>query len=133
MLMGSAFGQQEAVAAELKKLEGAWRMVGREVGGKPVAVGRYERLYFAGTKITVKSGYRVTDLQFTFDPLKAPKWIDAVYRSGAQGKGIYELKADTLRLFIEQNGERPTDFKTKEGTGQAIQTFERVKGDDPER
>jgi uncharacterized protein (TIGR03067 family) len=120
----------DAVKADLMKLEGTWRMVGVEIGDKSVNLkDRYEQIFITGNKITVKSGFRVTDFQFTINPSKMPKWIDATYRTGGQGEGIYELKGDTLRLFFGQKGERPTEFKTKDGTQQAIQTFERVKVD----
>jgi hypothetical protein len=43
-------------------------------------------------------------------------------------KGIYDLKGDKLRLFMGlPGGERPTEFKTKEGEKLWLRTFERLK------
>lgn len=126
---------EDAVKADLLKLEGTWRLVGLEIGGKsvdPETFGKNVRRVFSGMKCIYHSGLRVTDGQFTINPAKTPKWIDETYKSGMRVQGIYELKGDTLRLFLEQQGERPTEFKTKEGTQQAIQTFVRIN-DDPDR
>jgi uncharacterized protein (TIGR03067 family) len=112
---------EDRVKTELKKLEGTWQLVRLEVGGKILNVeGRYERRIFSGTKLTVVSGHRVKKTTFTIDPVQAPMWIDC----GAPG--IYELKGNTLRMFIGPEGARPTEFKTKEGTLESIATYEWV-------
>src|ERR1700736_3407447 len=122
--------KDDDVKADLMKLEGTWRLVGLEVGGKsvnPETWGRNVQRVFSGTKSTFISGLRVAEGQITINPAKTPKWIDETIGPDKQFQGIYELKGDTLRLFMEpQGGQRPTDFKTKEGTQQAIQNYERV-------
>ena len=127
----AAVGPDDDVKADLKKLEGAWRLVGLEVGGKavnPDTWGRPVRREFSGTKSSFASGERVVDGQITINPSKTPKWIDETLVTDKRFQGIYELKGDTLRLFMErQGGQRPTEFKTKEGTQQAVETYERVK------
>ena len=122
--------KDDDVKADLKKLDGTWRLVGLEVGGKavnPETWGRPVRREFSGIKSSFASGERVVDGQITINPSKTPKWIDETLVTGVRFQGIYELKGNTLRLFLEpQGGQRPTEFKTKEGTQQAIQTYERV-------
>jgi len=129
--VAAAVGPDDDVKADLKKLEGTWRLVGLEVGGKqvnPDTWGRPVRREFSGTKSSFASGERVVDGQITINPSKTPKWIDENLVTDKRFQGIYELKGDTLRLFmVPEGGQRPTELKTKEGTQQAIQTYERVK------
>ena len=125
-------GKDKDVKAELMKLDGGWRLVGLEVGGKSVnpETPAPTFRYFSGTESTWNSGLRWGKGQIKINPAKTPKWIDETTTVGAGEKrflGVYELKADTLRLFFAPAGEeRPTAFKTKEGTQQTILIFERA-------
>src|SRR5262249_23930638 len=60
---------------------------------------------------------------------KNPKWMDHTFTDGKLVyKGIYEFQGDKLRLFMGlPGGERPTEFKTKEGEKLWLRTFERIK------
>ncbi len=121
----------DAVKADLKKLQGTWHMVGCEEGGKPVApenVNPNDFLSFEGTTFFFKSGLRGLKGTFTIDPSKTPKWMDQTSSGGLVFKGIYEFKGDRLRVFLAApGGERPTEFKTKVGDKLWIRTYERVK------
>lgn len=122
---------KKAIAADLQKLDGSWRLTALEIGGKmaaPETWGRPVLREFSGTKCNYVSGLRVAQSEITIDPAKAPKWMDERNVGGKPRHGIYELKADTLRLFLVPVEEkRPMQFKTKEGTQQAIATYERAK------
>jgi len=118
--------------ADLRKLDGAWRLIALEQGGKAVGpenFGRNTQWVFSGTTGMFKSGLRVLECKLKIDPSKSPKWIDLTNDQGALLlQGIYELKGDRLKLFLEPpQNKRPTAFKTKEGTEERIQTYERVK------
>jgi len=129
--------QKDADQADLKNLDGTWRLVAAEHGGRalpPENFGRNTHWVFSGTTYTHKSGLRGLGGKLTLDSTKNPKWIDL---DGGDGRlllhGIYELKDDTLRLILVPAAEkRPTEFKTKEGNEQwiQIQTYTRVKAED---
>jgi RNA polymerase sigma factor (sigma-70 family) len=126
----------KAMEADLQKLDGMWRLVKLEIGGKavdPEIWGRNVRREFSGTTVQFHSGLRVTKSEISIDPSKTPKCIDETWVTGARTHGIYELQGDTLRLFlVPADEQRPSEFKTKEGTQQALATYERVKpADDP--
>jgi len=122
----------DAVKEELKRLEGTWRAVAVEVGGKETddEIGPNNLLVFSGTKLSSVIGVnkRTIECTYTIDPTKNPKWIDQTRTSDKVAwHGIYELKGDMLKVFLGPSGKRPTEFKTKEGTQQVIHTLERVK------
>jgi uncharacterized protein (TIGR03067 family) len=123
--------KQDSVKEELKKLQGAWRLAGYEEGGKVFAPGKInpnDSITFTKTTFTFKSGKRVLTGTFSIDPSKKPKWIDEASKGGLEFKGIYEVNGDRLRLFLEAPGkERPTEFKTREGTLQRMHSYEREK------
>src|SRR5262249_34011131 len=83
---------------------------------------------FEGTKLHFKSGLRGLNGVVTIDPSKSPKWMDHTFQNGKQvHKGIYEFKGDKLRVLMGlPGGERPTEFKTKEGDKLWLRTFERA-------
>ena len=124
-------------ASDLKKMEGKWKAVVHEADGKPtpkeetdkvdttlvVKDGKYE-IYFAG-----KFADRGT---IKLDPTKKPKQIDVTGEEGTDKgktmKGIYEIDADHMQVCFAQAGsERPTEFKTKEGTFQVLLKYTRIK------
>jgi len=121
----------DAVNAEKKQLEGTWRAVAVELGGKEMD--RQEladyRLVFSGTECSIVSGMRGVKCTFTIDPSKTPKWIDITRTADkVTWPGIYQLNDATLKVFLATTGgKRPTKFKTKDGTQHVIRTYERVK------
>jgi uncharacterized protein (TIGR03067 family) len=123
---------QDLIKEDLNKLEGTWHMVACEEGGKllaPKNTNPNDFLTFEGTKLHFKSGLRGLSGVVTIDPSKNPKWMDQSFTDGKLVyKGIYEFKGDKLRVFMGlPGGERPTEFKTKEGEKLWLRTFERVK------
>lgn len=121
----------DAVNAEKQQLEGTWRAIAVELGGKEMD--RQEladyRLAFSGAECSIVSGKRGVKCTFTIDPSKTPKWIDVTQTADkVTWPGIYQLNGSTLKVFLATTGgKRPTEFKTKEGTQQVIRTYERVK------
>ncbi len=85
------------------------------------------RVTFQGGKLTISLGDRQSIEQATYklDPAAKVKTIDIINGSEV-APGIYELKADTLRLCVaeEPNLVRPTEFKV--GKQVWIMTLRRV-------
>ena len=134
--IAGVFGQDtpkkgDAMNEEMKQLEGTWRAVAVEFGGKEMDrrdVSDY-RLVFSGTECSIVSGKRVTRCTFTIAPSKSPKWIDVTPTGDkVTWPGIYELKDGTLKVFLDTTGgKRATGFQTKDGTQEVIRTYERVE------
>src|SRR5262245_34991990 len=89
------------VNRELQALEGKWKAVALEAGGKPVpkeSVPDFTFIVAAGGKAIGRSPQGEYQATITVDPQKSPKTIDNLHQSGAQrGKkqyGIYNLEGD---------------------------------------
>src|SRR5262249_29670363 len=108
-------------------MQGTWRPVAGEEGGiatppQNLAGNTWE---VSSSTATFKSGKRVLKGTITVDQGKSPKWIDLTTGGGMVMRGIYKLNGGTLWLFLAPSGaERPTQFKTKQGTQQRIHTYE---------
>jgi uncharacterized protein (TIGR03067 family) len=129
-------GNRNEVDKELKALEGKWKAVAMEAGGKSVPkenVLEFTFIVAANGKSTVqipKGEYKTT---ITVDPKKTPKTIDNSHESGAQkGKkqyGIYKLEGDKWTVCMSiTDGDRPKGFDTKD-TANVVFVFERQKED----
>jgi uncharacterized protein (TIGR03067 family) len=127
------------VHKELKALEGKWKAVAMEAGGKPFPKDRIPDFMFivaANGKSTGQSPQGEYQATITVDPKKSPKTIDNLHESGAQkGKkqyGIYKLEGDKWTVCMTRpgvaEGDRPKDFATKE-TANVVFVFERLKED----
>jgi uncharacterized protein (TIGR03067 family) len=127
--------KQEAVAKELKALEGTWEIVFVEVGGKKgmLPENQKERLTFREKAFTAVQGEKVRDKgALHIDPTKKPKTLDMTSGGGANKgdviRAIYELQGDEMRVCVSPPGQpRPTAFTTEAGSAHYIGTFRRVK------
>jgi uncharacterized protein (TIGR03067 family) len=130
----------DAAKAEMKKLEGNWKLVRQEYKGnlKPGVDRVKEGLFIEDGKIfwTVdgkERGRQKGDL--TLDPTAKPAALDVeITRGSAIGKkllGIYELKDDKLTICWSEPGDdkRPKKFVTKTavGSGVMMDTYQKVK------
>lgn len=120
---------------DAKKLEGAWDLVGEQVGGKlrPIKKGDldYYQMKIAGNRMTIKGAAAQSTETFKIYPTKSPKAIDSYIRlvstNGDKGPeiiipGIYKFEGDKLYIAGGEIGKkRPTDF-----TG-TVQVYQRVK------
>ena len=99
--------KKDPVREEMKRLEGTW-----------VFTRGSNRVTIRGVTYTATTpqGKLVLSAAMTIDPTKNPKWLTMRYTAGSfQGKtllGIYDLKGDTLRVYIPSSGKRPTQFPT---------------------
>jgi uncharacterized protein (TIGR03067 family) len=137
------FVQTDDAKKELKQLEGTWKIVSGEKGGKPAPPGELDalRLIFSGDKLTVqisaggKEDKKVASLKI--DPTKKPKHLDITPDDGPEkGKtmsGIYQMDGKNLKLCLNEGGqERPTEFASPEASRIMILVLERLKSDDKE-
>jgi uncharacterized protein (TIGR03067 family) len=120
--------------AELKKLEGTWKVKSMEAGGKKeeVIAPRFEkmRIVFKGNTLTVKDGPQGDqETTFEIDTSKKPPHITIQPPKKSNEKtinAIYKLNGDKFTL-CGSTGERPTEYKTTEGSDTYLMVFERVK------
>jgi uncharacterized protein (TIGR03067 family) len=131
---------------DLDKLQGTWTATAVEIDGNAGPKGQVEKLTvtvtFKGDKMIMAAfdapneGYTVT-----LDPSQKPKALDMTSlggkRMGKASLGIYLLDGDELKICVPTEGgkERPSDFKSPEGSDLIVMTLKRSKtalrGDEP--
>jgi uncharacterized protein (TIGR03067 family) len=132
-------GDDDEVRKELKTLEGKWKTVGLEAGGKSVpkdAVPDFLFIVGADGKSTGQMGKVEYQAKVSLDSKKDPKTIDNVHETGVhKGKkqfGIYKLERDKWTVCMTPPGaaesDRPKSFDTKD-TRNVVFIFERVNED----
>jgi uncharacterized protein (TIGR03067 family) len=130
-----AFGDDAAKAvAEGKKIQGTWKPVVAELGGKPFPdeVLKTMSLVMTDGKYTVTVGEQTDEGTVKLDPAKKPRALDIVGTKGPnRGKmipAIYELTDSTLRICYDLGGTaRPKEFKTKAATQLFLVEYKRQK------
>jgi|SRR5579864_19678 len=135
LVAARAEDKEAAIAAELKRFEGSWKLVSLEVEGNPVpeeAVKNEPPLVLKGDKFTTMAEGKTLRGEFKIDPTVKPKTIDVMFMDGAaQGKlhqGIYELEGDTYKVCMGMPGKpRPTEFVSKPGSGHVLEVLKREK------
>jgi len=117
-----------------KKMQGSWRPVAAELGGKqfPDGVLKTMKLVLSDGKYTVTVAEQTDEGTVKLDPAKQPRALDIVGTKGPnQGKtipAIYELTDVTLRICYDLSGKaRPQEFKTKAGTQLFLVEYKRQK------
>jgi len=127
------------VRKELAALQGTWKTVAVEAGGKPFpkdSVPAFTFVIGADGKSKGQSPGKEYQAKITVNPQKKPKTMDNLHESGDQkGKtqyGIYKLDGDRLTVCMTPpggaEGDRPKDFMTKD-TANVVFIFERGKKD----
>jgi uncharacterized protein (TIGR03067 family) len=119
---------------DAKKLQGSWKPVTAELGGKPFPkeVLQTMKLVLADGKYTVTVGQQTDEGTVKLGPAQKPRAMDIVGTKGPnRGKtipAIYELKGTTLRICYNLGGKaRPKEFKTKAGTRLFLVEYKRQK------
>jgi uncharacterized protein (TIGR03067 family) len=135
-LAASVHSQDDAAKKDLKGMEGTWDVALVENDGKKVDDEKKQaaiKLVVKNAKYTIYfQGKKLATGQIKLDATKKPRQIDAIAEDGpTKGKamkGVYELKGDEMRVcFAQPGGERPTEFRTREGTQQVLITYKRRK------
>jgi uncharacterized protein (TIGR03067 family) len=124
----------DAAKKELEKFTGSWQAVAVEHDGKKGTEEQVKtvKLTVRGEKYTFQVGEQVVEGTHRLDPSKNPKQIDALRSKGPDAgktlRGIYELDDETFKVcFAPADKDRPAAFATREGDGQRLMTFKRVK------
>src|SRR5690348_15626440 len=126
-LTGSA-GDEKSI------IDGDYEIVSVEVDGKKLDVGKDTRATIAKGKFTVKRGDEVVSAgTFKLDATKKPMALDTTYTEGAAKgksfKGIAKLE-DSVFTFCRPgspDADRPTEFKSAEGSGAFLASYKKVK------
>ena len=129
----------DQVRKELKALQGTWKTVGLEAGGKAFpkeAAIDFTFIVGADGKSIGKMGKVEYQSLIKVDPAKEPRTIDNAHETGAhKGKkqyGIYKLEGNKWTVCMTAPGaaetDRPKSFDTK-NTTHVVFIFERVQDD----
>jgi uncharacterized protein (TIGR03067 family) len=119
-----------ATAEDTKKdkdrIQGTWKAVDGEIQGQQIPEEGIKNLALTlkldGDKYTFDATGQNEEGKVKLDPDKKPKTIDFIIETGTdKGKtqlGIYAFEDGKLKLCVSKAGEtdRPTSFKTKEGS-----------------
>jgi uncharacterized protein (TIGR03067 family) len=137
LLFSSAGRQEDAVKAELAKLQGTWHVIGVEENGQKTPE---DKLKEANGTVTIQADKHTLKLggqdrgtaTIKLDPNAKPKQYDLHITEGPEkGKvlqGIYELEGDTWRLCLSKDGKsRPTEFAGKANTTWVLVTMKKEK------
>jgi uncharacterized protein (TIGR03067 family) len=132
-------GGVDEVRKELKALQGQWKTVAVEAGGKAFpkdAVPDFTFVIGADGKSIGKMPKGEFRATITVNPKKNPKTMDNAHETGDQAGmkqyGVYKLEGDKLTVCMTRAGsaetDRPRDFATKDTTN-VLFIFERVKAE----
>ncbi len=141
VISGGALAKAKAKGAksDLEQLQGTWDIVEVVNNGAQIAQDQARRgqVVFSGAVMTVRESpdeAAPRQFQITLHPLEKPKAIDMTTQNGEyQGSvngAIYELQGDTLKLCAPNSSdldERPTQFKSEEGSSNVLLILKRVK------
>ena len=131
-----AAGNEEPDKADLKNLQGLWKVILAESKGERVPFGDIQELLVVieGSRGLVREDGKTQDVfRFEIDAAKKPKHINFIYtegqKKGRTDRGIYLLERDALRFCIEQDKEkaRPGKFDTQAGTDLFLIVLQRIK------
>lgn len=127
----ATFAQGEALAAELKQLEGQWQLTSAIKNGEPTPDDVVKKIHIviSDGKHSVYFGDDavVKDVPFSIDPTTNPKTTTDTLVDGKQIHGIYKLEADTLTSCVaEADQPAPTEFKSEPNSNHTLRTFKRI-------
>jgi uncharacterized protein (TIGR03067 family) len=130
-------GQDDVAKKDLKAMEGTWAVTVHEVSGMKISEEDNKK---ADAKLIVKDGkytvffggMQIATGTIKLDTSKKPKQLDAIAEDGpTKGMampGIYQIEGETMKVCFAQPGkDRPTEFTTKEGSGQMLLSYKRAK------
>ncbi len=115
---------------EMKRLQGTWRCVETEVGGRRVKADEIaeHRMVISGSECSLHSGKRVTTFSIRIDTEASPMHIDLKTKSTNETMhGIFRFEGPKLYINLDMDKQaRPTEFPTAPGSKQVLRQFEKV-------
>jgi uncharacterized protein (TIGR03067 family) len=117
-------------------LEGEWQAEARTYDGRPAPYDPPTVRYVfgpGGEWVMYLEGKPIDEEKRSFEMIKdaRPAGINLTIGAGAGGptfRGIYKLEGDTLTICMRHGAEeRPTEFKSEEGSRAYLYVFRRVK------
>ena len=119
--------------SDLDRLQGAWTVAALEVDGETVGPVGEARIAIEGNRFTSTGMGAEFAGTFELDASVTPARIDMKFDSGPEkgntNSGIYRLRGNSWQLCLAMRGtERPVDFKSRVGSGIALETLVRGKG-----
>lgn len=113
-------------------IEGSWKLIGGEQNGQDEPEEDIQRstLEIVGNQHTVTVGDAVMKGTHKLDTSQNPMTIDSTDTAGPfenmSLKGIFKLEDDVVTLcFGAPDGERPTEFTTKDGKAAILHVWKR--------
>jgi uncharacterized protein (TIGR03067 family) len=134
MGLGAVALAGDGAAGDRKKLQGTWKVVAGNEGGKTLTPARVKgtKMVVAGDKMTVHEQETTREMTFKLDPTKEPRAIDMTITEG-KGKGekslgIYALEGDTLKIAFALPGKsRPANFTPQQGSSEMLFVMKRAQ------
>jgi uncharacterized protein (TIGR03067 family) len=134
LMIGAAPAGDE-VKKEKEKLQGSWKVVTFEKGGKSAEDNQDHRVVISGDELSIKRGDQTfIKGKLKIDPTKKPRHFDVEITEDAENKftgktaqGIYQLDKDELKWCVCEPGSdvRPTEFSTQAGDVRICITLKR--------
>src|SRR5262249_16804926 len=129
--------QAPAVARELERHQGTWRVVSFTRDGQetPAEIARtIVRIVESDHVVWKRDGKSFAGTKIVLDPSADPKAIDVLPDGGpAFGKhvlGIYKQDGDELTVCMaDADQPRPTKFEADKGSGLTLMTFKRERAE----
>ena len=119
LLLAAGAPKDGVVQQELKKLQGTWKVIRFEAGGKDETAKGPKQIVIKGDELQGLA----PNVKFRIDPAKKPKTLDLIDKDDAKKifPLIYELKDDQLKIVIPlvpagkgKAPKRPDSFETKD-------------------
>ena len=135
LLIAADQPRDDAIKQEMNKLDGTWvvQSVVRDPREKGEGEGKGLRIIISDENIVAKSPGEDKSLgkaTIKIDPTKKLKTVDIASEGEKEEvQGIYELEGDTLRVCwgLSEKKIRPTQFTSKQGSGQSLVVLKREK------
>jgi uncharacterized protein (TIGR03067 family) len=114
----------KSARAEVKKLQGTWKVVGGESDGKKLDAKQagFDAISFEGYTAQLHQGTQVLSFGLAVDPDKSPKTLDLIGK--ATLPCIYALDGDRLQLALPASGKegftRPKTLDTAQNKGHLL-------------
>jgi uncharacterized protein (TIGR03067 family) len=117
---------------DMEQLQGEWELISAEQDGRTIPPAALRRAYLrvTGDEHVATVGGQAFNGSYVLEPLRSPKGIDTLDRSGplsgGPASGIYELTGDVFRVCFAAPGDaRPYEFTTRSGTGRMLFVWKR--------